>query len=119
MIVADSLDEIEDDIDTHVVSSIPVPAGRLDIPALSRWRKGLEPRNFTKSRCKISLKYSLHRILRTVIRGSILFDACVWIFKQSMGTRNQVGIELSYRPARLHSLAELVPWNRFSVSSKV
>jgi hypothetical protein len=24
-----------------------------------------------------------------------------------------IGIGLSYRPARLHSLAELVPWNRF------
>jgi hypothetical protein len=30
------------------------------------------------------------------------------IFKQSMGARNRVGIRLSYRPARLHSLAELV-----------
>jgi hypothetical protein len=29
----------EDDIGTHVVSSIPVPAGRLDTPTLSRWRK--------------------------------------------------------------------------------
>jgi hypothetical protein len=30
-----------------------------------------------------------------------------------MGARNWLGIGLSYRPARLHSLAELVPWNRF------
>ncbi len=30
-----------------------------------------------------------------------------------MGARNQVGIGLSYRPARLHMLAELIPWNRF------
>ncbi len=31
----------------------------------------------------------------------------IWagIFKQSMGSRNQVGIGLSYRPARLHRLA--------------
>ncbi len=28
------------------------------------------------------------------------------ILEQSMGTRNQVGIGLSYRPARLHRLAE-------------
>jgi hypothetical protein len=41
------------------------------------------------------------------------------IFKQSMGARNRVGIRLSYRPARLHSLAELVPWNRFLGSLKV
>ncbi len=29
------------------------------------------------------------------------------IFKQSMGARNQVGIVLSYRPARLHSLESI------------
>ena len=34
---------------------------------------------------------------------------CAGIFKHSMGARNQVGIEWSVRPARLHSLAELVP----------
>jgi hypothetical protein len=32
------------------------------------------------------------------------------IFKQSMGARNREGIGLSYRPARLHRLAELMPW---------
>jgi hypothetical protein len=31
------------------------------------------------------------------------------IFSQSMGARNREGIGLSYRPARQHSLAELVP----------
>ena len=35
------------------------------------------------------------------------------------GTRNRVEIVLSYRPARLHSLAELIPWNRFLGSLKV
>ncbi len=35
------------------------------------------------------------------------------IFKQSMKARNQVGIGLSYGPARLHRLAEFIPWNRF------
>jgi hypothetical protein len=35
------------------------------------------------------------------------------IFKQSMGARNREGIGLSYRPARLHSLTELIPGNRF------
>jgi hypothetical protein len=34
------------------------------------------------------------------------------IFKRSLGAGNRVGIGLSFRPARLHSLAELVPWNR-------
>ncbi len=31
------------------------------------------------------------------------------IFKQSMGARNRGGIGLSYRPARLHRLAEFIP----------
>ncbi len=37
-------------------------------------------------------------------------DCCARIFKQSMGTRNRVGIGLSCRPARLHRLAALIPW---------
>ncbi len=36
-----------------------------------------------------------------------------------MGARNRIGIGLSYRPARLHRLAELVPWNRFLGSINV
>jgi hypothetical protein len=44
---------------------------------------------------------------------------CAGIFKQSMGARNRVGIGFSYRPARLHRLAELVSWNRFLGSIKV
>jgi hypothetical protein len=35
------------------------------------------------------------------------------IFKQSMGARNRVRIGVSYRPGRLHRLAEFIPWNRF------
>jgi hypothetical protein len=30
-----------------------------------------------------------------------------------VGARNRVGIGLSYRPAKLHKLAEFNPWNRF------
>ncbi len=41
------------------------------------------------------------------------------IFKQSIGVMNQVGIGLSYRPARLHRLAELIPWNWFLGSLNV
>jgi hypothetical protein len=49
------------------------------------------------------------------------FGNCAGISEQSIGTRsrNRVGIGLSHRPARLHSLAELVPWNRFLGSLKV
>jgi hypothetical protein len=35
------------------------------------------------------------------------------IFKKSMGAKNRGGIGLSYRPARLHRLAEFIPWNQF------
>jgi hypothetical protein len=41
------------------------------------------------------------------------------ILEQSMGARNRVGIGLSHRPARLHRLAESIPWNRFLGSLKV
>jgi hypothetical protein len=41
------------------------------------------------------------------------------IFKQSIWNRNRVRIGFSYWPARLHMLAELVPWNRFLGSLKV
>jgi hypothetical protein len=41
------------------------------------------------------------------------------IFKQSMGTRNRVGIGLLYRLARLHRLAESIPRNRFLGSLNV
>ncbi len=35
------------------------------------------------------------------------------IFEYSMGAGNRVGIGCSYRPARLHRLAELIPLHRF------
>ncbi len=35
------------------------------------------------------------------------------IFKESTGARNRGGRGLSYRPARLHRLAEFIPWNQF------
>ncbi len=35
------------------------------------------------------------------------------ILEQSMGAKNRVGIGLSYRPERLHRLAESILWNRF------
>jgi hypothetical protein len=53
--------------------------------------------------------------------ATILF-LIVWCnLEQSVKARNQVGIGLSYRPARLHRLrlAESIPWNRFRNSLKV
>jgi hypothetical protein len=43
----------------------------------------------------------------------------VGIFKQSVGDRNRVGIGLSYRSAKLHRLAELIPGNQFLGSLKI
>jgi hypothetical protein len=40
-------------------------------------------------------------------------DYWAGIFKVSRGARNRGGRGLSYRPARLHRLAEFIPWNRF------
>jgi hypothetical protein len=48
-----------------------------------------------------------------------LYMYCAGIFKQSMGARNRVGIEFSYRPARLHRLAELIPWDQLLSSLEV
>ncbi len=45
--------------------------------------------------------------------GTLLYLTWAGIFKHSMGARNRVGIGLSSRPARLHRLAEYIPWNRF------
>ncbi len=43
-----------------------------------------------------------------------------WNFKTiSIGARNRVGVGLSYRFARLHRLAEQIPWNRVLGSLKV
>ncbi len=47
------------------------------------------------------------------------FGYSAGIFKQYVGDRNRVGIGLSYWLARLHRLAELIPWNRFLGSLKV
>ncbi len=42
------------------------------------------------------------------------FCSCAGILEQSRGAgRNRIWIGLSYRPARLHRLAESIPWNWF------
>jgi hypothetical protein len=50
---------------------------------------------------------SLQSSLTAVHLGTVIYSAGIFI--QSMGARNRVGIGLSYRPARLHRLAELIP----------
>jgi hypothetical protein len=46
-------------------------------------------------------------------------ESLAGIFKKSMRARNRGGIGLSYRPARLHRVAEFIPWNRFLGSINV
>jgi hypothetical protein len=53
------------------------------------------------------------------VPNPLLFSDKAEIFKQSLGARNQGVIGLSYRPARLHRLAEFIPWNRFLGSINV
>ncbi len=61
----------------------------------------------------LSLSFRLEYCIMVVIPHVyfILYCLCVnraGIFKLSMGARNLVGIGLSYRPARLHRLAEFI-----------
>jgi hypothetical protein len=50
-------------------------------------------------------------IYRLSIIGTSIWTA--GIFKKSLGARKRGGIGFSYRPARLHRLAEFITWNRF------
>ncbi len=52
-------------------------------------------------------------------RGYFTHSTWAGIFKESMGAGNRGGIGLSYRPARLHRLAEFIPWYRFLASINV
>ncbi len=61
-----------------------------------------------------------HMLLcRFIARNSTLILYSAEILEQSMEARNRTGTGLSYRPSRLHRLAELIPWNRFLGSLKV
>ncbi len=44
--------------------------------------------------------------------GYVAWRARAGIFKKPMGARHRGGIGFSYRPARLHRLAEFIPWNQ-------
>jgi hypothetical protein len=57
-------------------------------------------------------------ILNIVIRRC-LSQTINGILEQSMGARNRVERGLSYWPAKLHRLAELIPWNQFLGSLEV
>jgi hypothetical protein len=75
--------------------------------------------HFLSSICAEYIKYwsSCRDFKCTLVER--LYTGLCRIFKQSMGARNQVGTGLSYRPSKLHRLAELFPLNRFLDSLKV
>jgi hypothetical protein len=50
---------------------------------------------------------------------SFLTVPAVWPVLEILNSRNRVGIGLSYRLAGLHTLAELIPWNRLLGSLKI
>ena len=66
-----------------------------------------------------------HNWVKTMVsnisKGRATYSSVYWarILEQSMGARNRVGIGLSYRPARLHRLAEFIPRSQFLGSLKV
>ncbi len=61
----------------------------------------------------------LQRRALGVLEHIILKITSAGILEQSFGARNRVGIGLSYRPARLHRLAESILWKRFLKSLKI
>jgi hypothetical protein len=67
----------------------------------------------------IRICFSLKCWIRISIEANLDAQHRAEIFKQSMGARNLIGRGLSYRPARLHRLAELIPWNHFLGSINV
>jgi hypothetical protein len=56
-------------------------------------------------------KKPLAEFTQTMQYFRILKAICGVILEQSMGARNRAGVEYSYRSARLHRLAESIPWN--------
>ncbi len=72
----------------------------------------LEEGKFPQVMQKVSI---LADFLHTKIQTKIL----CWNFRMVYGARNRVGIGLLYHPARIHRLAESIPWNRFWGSLKV
>jgi hypothetical protein len=61
----------------------------------------------------LRLTYCLKENLKGKVNASWPAHFRAGIFKKSMGARNRRGIGLSYRPARLHGLAEFIPLNQF------
>jgi hypothetical protein len=89
---------------------------------IDRKHASLAARSFYETR-QVQTKYAVHSTTPRVDSCGILAASIVGdtpeeenrleiragIFKESMGARNPGGRGLSYRPARLHRLAEFIP----------
>jgi hypothetical protein len=58
-----------------------------------------------------ALRYGIQSLKRCQCNVSAQNSA--GILELSRGARNRVGIGLLYRPARLQTLVESIPWNQF------
>jgi hypothetical protein len=64
---------------------------------------------FMKRHYSIKVDCGVYRVKCTPAYHTSTSVSCAGILEQSMGARNQVGIGLSYRPAWLQRLTELIP----------
>ncbi len=90
--------------------------------------QGEPPRNplqlHVRIRLQLPYNYQTHqssnqRIFLFTYGVNQYFNPVLEFLNNLWGYKNQVGIEELYWPARLLSLSELVPWNRFLGSLKV
>ncbi len=112
---------------------IKIPPAHPSPVAEGHWSGQLRPYSppyaFRLSLTLVAVRQAKVTVLNTYFLSQMVFiigqaayfmvSTCAGIYEQSMGARNRVGLGLSYRPARLHRLAELVSWNRFFDSLKV
>ncbi len=82
------------------------------------WDRAIVPshRHQLTAHCGLNSTYGTRPYLE---QSQLFIQTWAGFFKQSVGARNRVGLGLSYRPARLHRLAEFIPWNRFLGSINV
>jgi hypothetical protein len=70
-------------------------------------------RSMVTTRIQSSVFSSGKQNISSIFLHSASVLSCAGILEQSMGARNRLGIGLSYWPARLHRLVELIHWNQF------
>ncbi len=84
-------------------------------PTYSEGGHALVKIKFTLLKCT-GKNTGIHAPLALTDKGTLIRAG---IFKKSMGARNRAVTGLSYRPARLHRLAEFIPWSQFLGSINV